>query len=223
MQVLLGRLLVKSSDAANKARGIALLGQLAAAGRGDAAAYLAEAIRGSDPVQARALLEQAVRSYPGHALAPLANMLIKGEGGPKDEKRALSLLRSRSAAGAEAAQAYLGELMLEGRLVHGDVAEVVRLIVPWSQWDFDTRLKLARLLADNPEVQIHYPSDLVYDLTEASELGEPGAQSALIALKLSRNDQFRDQAGGCKLASEAAGRGDADAARRAAECNAPAR
>ena len=174
-------------------------------------------------MQARALLEQAVRSYPGYALAPLADMLIKGEGGPKDEPRALSLLRGRSAAGAQAAQAYLGGLMLEGRLVHGNVAEAVRLIVPWSQWDIDTRLKLARLLADNPEVRIGYPGDLIYDLTEASELGEPGALSALIAHKLSRNDQFRDQAGGCKLAAEAAGRGDADAARRTAECYAPAR
>ena len=62
MQVLLGRLLVKSSDPAKKARGIALMGQLATAGRGDAAAYLAEAIRSSDPVQARALLEQAART-----------------------------------------------------------------------------------------------------------------------------------------------------------------
>lgn len=223
MQVLLGRLLVKSSDPTKKSRGIALLGQLATAGRGDAAAYLAETIRGSDPVQARALLEQAVRTYPGYALAPLADMLIKGEGGPKDEQRALSLLRGRSAAGAQAAQAYLGELMLDGRLVHGDVGEAVRLIVPWSQWDIDTRLKLARLLADNPEVRVSYASDLVYDLTEASELDEPGALSALIALKLSRNDQFRDQAGGCKLAAEAASRGDADAARRVAECKALAR
>jgi len=220
MQVLLGRLLVKSSDPDKRARGIELLGKLGAAGRGDAAAYLAEAIRGSDPARARALLEQAVRSYPGSALAPLADMLIKGEGGPKDEKRALSLLRGRSAAGAEHAQAYLGQLMLEGRLVQGNVAEAVRLIGPWSQWDFDTRLQLAHLLADNPDVQISYADHLVYDLTEASELGEPGALAALIALKLSRNGQFRDETGGCKLVMEAAGRGDGDAARRVAECKA---
>ena len=112
--------------------------------------------------------------------------------------------------------------------MHGDVAEAVRLIVPWSQWDIDTRLKLARLLADNPEVQISYASDLVYHLTEASELGEPGAQSALVALKLSRNDQFRDQAGGCKLTTEAAGRATPmppraalpNAMRRRVECRA---
>ncbi len=220
MQVLLGRLLVKSSDPAKKARGIELLGKLGPYGRGDATAYLAEAIRASDPVRARALLEQAVRTYPGSALAPLADMLIKGEGGPKDEKRALSLLRGRLAVGAEYAKAYLGQLTLEGHLVRRDVAEAVRLIGPWSQWDFDTRLQLARLLTENPDVQISYANHLVYDLTEASELGEPGALPTLIALKLSRNGQFRDEAGGCKLVTEAANRGDGDAARRVPECNA---
>jgi len=217
MQVLLGRLLVKSADSARRARGIELLNKLASSGRGDAAAYLAEAIRMSDPVRARALLEQAVRSAPGSALAPLADMLIKGEGGPQDEQRALALLQGRLARGAEHAQAYLGQLTLEGRLVHRDVAEAVRLIGPWSQWDFDTRLQLAQILADNPDVQISYPGHLVYDLTEETELGEPGALATLIALKLSRNSQFRDEAGGCKLVMEAANRG---AAQRVSECNA---
>ena len=84
MQVLLGRLLVKSSDPAKKARGFALMGQLATAGRGDAAAYLAEAIRSSDPVQARALLEQAARTYPGYARARTAcRHLDQGRGRPE--------------------------------------------------------------------------------------------------------------------------------------------
>ena len=209
---------MKSSDPARRARGVELLDRLGASGRGDAMAYLAEVIRASDPVRARALLEQAVRTYPGSALAPLADMLIKGEGGPKDEQRALSLLRGPQAVGAEYAQAYLGKLTLEGRLVHRDVTEAVRLIGPWSQWDFDTRLQLARLLAENPDVQISYANHLIYDLTEKSELGEPGALAALIALKLSRNNQFRDEAGGCKLVTEAANRGEDDAARRVSEC-----
>jgi tetratricopeptide (TPR) repeat protein len=220
MQVLLGRLLVKSSDPAKKARGIELLSKLGSSGRGDAAAYLAEAIRASDPVRARDLLEQAVRTEPGSALAPLADMLIKGDGGPKDEKRALSLLRGPLARDAEYAQAYLGQLTLEGRLVHRDVAEAVRLIGPWSQWDFDTRLQLAQILAENPDVQIRYPSHLVYDLTEETELGEPGALATLITLKLSRNNQFRDEEGGCKLVTETANRGDGDVAQRASECKA---
>jgi hypothetical protein len=117
-------------------------------------------------------------------------------------------------------KAYLGQLTLEGRLVRRDVGKAVRLVGPWSQWDFDTRLQLAHILADNPDVQISYPSHLVYDLTEETELGEPGALATLIALKLSRNVQFRDEEGGCKLVMEAANRGDGNASQRASECKA---
>ena len=49
MQVLLGRLLVKSPDPEQKARGIALLEKLAQAGQWNAKAELAIAIRDSDP------------------------------------------------------------------------------------------------------------------------------------------------------------------------------
>ncbi len=220
VQVLLGRLLVKSSDPVRKARGIALLERLGGQGRGDAQSYLAEAIRAGDPARARTLLEQALRTYPGAALAPLADMLIKGEGGPKDETRALALLRGRYAADNQHAKAYLGQLTLEGRLVKRDVAEAVKLLGPWSQWDYDTRLQLARIFADHPDVAVSRPEYLIYNLTEASELGEPGALPTLIALKLSRHGQFRDEAGGCKLVKQAASRGDSDAARRVTECNA---
>jgi tetratricopeptide (TPR) repeat protein len=220
VQVLLGRLLVKSSDAVRKARGIALLERLGTQGRGDAMAYLAETIRASEPVRARALLEQGLRTYPGAALAPLADMLIKGEGGPKDENQALSLLHGRHASDNQYAKAYLGKLTLEGRLVKRDFAEAVRLLGPWSQWDYDTRLQMARILAEHPDVGISYPSHLIYEFTEASELGEPGALQILIALKLSRNNLFRDEAGGCKLVTEAANRGDSEAVLRVAECKA---
>ena len=95
MQVLLGRLLVKSGDPAERARGIALLEKLAQAGRSDARTELAIAIRASDPARARALLEQALSGYAGGAIPPLADMLIKGEGGPANPKRAVSLLGGR--------------------------------------------------------------------------------------------------------------------------------
>jgi len=220
VQVLLGRLLVKSGDPVKKARGIAILERLGPQGRGDALAYLAQAIRDTDPARARALLEQGLRTYPGAALAPLADMMIKGEGGPKDEKGALSLLRGRYASDNQFAKAYLGKLTLEGRLVKRDFAEAVKLMGPWSQWDYDTRLQMARVLADHPDVGISYPSHLVYELTEASELGEPGALQTLIALKFSRNNLFRDEPGGCKLVTDAAKRNDSDAARRVTECKA---
>src|SRR5664279_2139171 len=205
--VIVGDLLAQSDNADERARGIALLEPLAKSGRGDAQAYLAAAIRRDDPVRARQLLESAVRTYPGSALAELSDMLIKGDGGPKDEKRALSLLQ-RSPYDAQHAKWALGQLTLEGRLVRRDVAQAVKLLGPWSQWDYDTRLQIVRLLAENPSVQMEYADHYLYRTIEDAELGEPGAMDALIALKLSRHVQFADKAGGCALAERAGKRLD---------------
>lgn len=204
IQVLVGQWLSESDNADERKRGIAMLEPFAQAGRGDAQADLAVAIRSSDPVRARTLLEKAVRTYPGHALAPLSDMLIKGDGGPKDEKRALALLQGRSAADAQHAKWALGQIILEGRLLRRDVAQAVKLLGSWSQWDYDTRLQIVRLLAENPEVQMGYADRFLYRTTEDAELGEPGAMDALIALKLSRHAQFADKAGGSALAERVA-------------------
>ena len=219
IQVQLGYSFTQSKDADERKRGLAMLEALAKV-RGDAQANLALALRASDPVRARALLEQAVRSYPGHALAPLSDMLIKGEGGPKDEKRGVSILKGWRASDAQHAKAALGQLALEGRLVKRDVAEAVRLLGPWSQWDLETRFQIAHLLAENPDVKITYAENFLSDVTEAAELGEPGAMDALLALKLSSHPQFSDKSGGCALAGSAVKRGDAVAAVRLDKCRA---
>jgi TPR repeat protein len=211
IQSVVGEWLSQSDDPGVRKRGIALLEALP--GRGDAQSYLAQAIRASDPLRARKLLESAARTYPGHALAPLAEMLIAGEGGPKDERRALALLR-RSPADAQHPRALLGRFMLEGRLVPRDVAKAVQLLLSWSQWDYDTRLLILQVLAENPDVQLARPGTVLYDATEAAELGEPGAMDALIALKLSHHAQFADTAGACALAAKL---GD-DVARRLEQC-----
>src|SRR5215510_2283102 len=217
LQIAVGHLLSESGDADERQRGIDLLEPLAKAGRGDAQADLAVAIRKTDPVRARQLLESARATYPGHALAPLSDMLIKGEGGPKNERRALSLLKG-SAYDAQHAKWALGQLTLEGRLVPRDVAAAVKLLGPWSQWDYDTRLQIVRLLAENPDVQMAYPDHFIYRAIEDAELGEPGAMDALIALKLSRHVQFADKANGCVLAQRAAKDGDDTAAPRLDGC-----
>jgi TPR repeat protein len=219
LAVIVGELLSQSDNTDERARGIAILEPLAKAGRGDAQADLAVAIRRDDPVRARMLLESAVRTYPGHALAELSDMLIKGEGGPKDEKRALSLLQ-RSAYDAQHAKWAFGQLTLEGRLVRRDVAQPIKLLGPWSQWDYDTRLQIMRLLAENPNVQMEYADRILYTAIEDAELGKPGAMDALIALKLSGHAQFADKAGGCILAERAAKAGDALASKRLDECRA---
>ncbi len=200
--VVVGEWLSQSDKADERQRGIDIFEKLTKAGRGDAQAYLAVAIRANDPVRARQLLEKAVRSYPGHALQPLSDMLIKGEGGPEDEKRALYLLQ-HSPYDAQHAKWMLGQLTLEGRLLRRDVAAAVNLLRPWGQWDFDTRLQLVRLAADNPDVQVDYPERFLQWATEDAEVDEPGAMDALIALKLSHHTQFADKASGCALAERA--------------------
>src|SRR5262245_7347289 len=215
IQPVVGHWLSQSNDLEIRKRGIGLLEALP--GRGDAQSYLAEAIRAGDPVRARRLLETAVRSYPGHALAPLAEMLIAGEGGPKDERRALSLLQ-QAPADAQQPKALLGCLTLEGRLVRRDVSQAVGLLLPWSQWDYDTWLVIANVLAENPDVSLGRPDGFLYDALEFAELGEPGAMDALIALKQSRHLQFCDPAGARALAERAAGQGKNVAPRRLDRC-----
>jgi TPR repeat protein len=218
VQVVVGEWLAESDNAEERKRGIALLEPLAQAGRGDAQAYLSSAIRRDDPVRARKLLESALRTYPGAALAPLSAMLIAGEGGKKDEKRAVSLLQGWRAVDAQHAKWALGQLVLEGRLIRRDVAAAVKLLGPWSQWDYDTRLQIVRLVAENPDVKIEYADRFLYRATEDAELGEPGAMDALIALKLSSHAQFADQAGGCALAKRASDGGNDTARRHLEKC-----
>jgi TPR repeat protein len=117
LAVLLGRLLVTSEKPEERARGLDLLERTSKAGVFGAKRELAKAIRHEDPVRARALLEEARSPDPGGAKPLLAEMLIAGEGGPADPKRALSLLRSAHTAGAEG---VLGRLYLEGKLVPRD-------------------------------------------------------------------------------------------------------
>jgi hypothetical protein len=77
---------------------------------------------------------------------------------------------------------------------------------------------MVKVLAQNTELTVVRPESLLYDLTEAAELGEPGALDALIEAKLSQSAQFHDKAGGCALAARAAKDGDAYAAQRLKEC-----
>jgi TPR repeat protein len=214
LQVLLGRLLVTSDKPEERARGIDLLERLS--GRFGAKTALANAIRGEDPVRARGLLEEALRPDPGGATPALAEMLIKGEGGPADPKRALKMLTQGK--NMAAAAGGLGQLYLEGKLVPRDVQEAVRLIGMAGQWDLEARQQVIRLLAENPDVREQNPQRILYFAVEAAELDEPGAMAALIDLKLSENPQFRDRPGACRLIETAAKRGDQAAVRRLPEC-----
>lgn len=216
MQVLLARLLVKSDKPEQRARGLDLSEKLGNAGRGDAKAYLAQAIRAGDPVRARKLLEEGMRGYGGAALPTLADMLIKGEGGPADPKRAVSMLQS--APYTPGVKGALGQVYLDGKLLPRDVQKAAELISLNARWEIESLVQLMGIMAANPEVKITHPDGILYQAIEASELGEPGVAAALIELKLSKSAQFADKAGGCALAEATAKRGDAAAAKRLAEC-----
>ena len=212
---VLARLLSTSDKPEERARGLDLLERTSQAGVFGAKADLAEAIRKDDPLRARTLLEEARRSDPGGAIPPLAEMLIAGEGGPADPRRAVSLLKSTRTPRAEAA---LGRLHLEGKLVPRDVQQAAKLISYGGQWDLNVRLELLKRLAENPEARLEYPKGLLYYAMEAVELDEPGALTALIKLKLSDNAQFQDKPGACKLIETAVSRGDRAMAARLPEC-----
>ena len=212
---LLGRLLVTSDKPEERARGLDLLERTSKAGVFGAKRELARAIRSENPVRARALLEEAKSPDPGGAKPLLAEMLIAGEGGPADPKRALALLKSAHTASAEG---VLGRLYLEGKLVPRDPQEAARLIGLAGTWHLDARIEVLKILAANPDVRVDRPKDTLYEAMEAVELDEPGALSALIELKLSDNAQFRDPAGACKLAEAAVARGDQAMAARLAGC-----
>ena len=218
MQVLLGRLLVKSANPEAKARGLDLLERLTQVGNASGKTQLALAVRAGDPVRARQLLEQSLSADPGGAVPVLADMLIKGEGGATDPQRAVSLLTGWRARDVPAVRGTLGLLYIEGKGVPRDLRKGIDLLRNWAVWDYDARLKMVKVLAENPELTIDRPETVLYDLTEETELGEPGALDALIEIKLSQSAQFRDKAGGCALAARAAKNGDAYAAQRLKEC-----
>ena len=217
----LGRLLAASDKPDERPRGLDILERLNAPGQPyqfGARRELALAIRKDDPVRARALLEEARRPDPGGAIVPLAEMLIAGEGGPADPKRALSLLKGTS--DSWMAEGMLGRLTLEGRLVSRDDQKAVAMIDRASTWDLDARMQVVRLLAEFPEVRVNGPKRVLYDAVQAAELDEPGAMRALIELKLSANAQFQDRPGACKLIETAVSRGDQTMAQRLADCRA---
>jgi TPR repeat protein len=201
-QIRLGRLLTLSDDPEQKARGIALL-ESRLEYRDDAKAYLAQAIRARDAERARKLLESGLRGYPGAAIPPLADMLIKGEGGRPDPKRAVSLLMGRTAQDVPGVRGAHGLLLIDGKLVPQDLKKGTDLLRTWASWNQDARIRLMSVLAENPELAVIYPEGMLYDATEAADLDEPGALDALIALKLSPNKQFADKPGGCALAKRA--------------------
>ncbi len=84
--------------------------------------------------RARKLFEEAARDHLGGD-TELAQMLLDGEGGPADPKRALSILQSQRHQAS--ASGLLGELYLDGKLVPRDVPKGIDLLITAGVWDYD--------------------------------------------------------------------------------------
>lgn len=216
LQIMISRLLSQSDDADKRARGIALLETL---NRGDAKAHLAMAIREMDSARARKLLEEGMRSWPGAAAPPLADMMIRGEGGSQDVKRGLSILRGQLSSGVGAIGYALGRYYLEGQVVPRDPQEAAKLMRTEVQWSIDATLQLARIVIDNPTVTVDHAPRFLAQLIDAAEVGEPHAMMTLAMLKLSGAKQFDDKAGGCALLQRLKTDGDGEASERLKACS----
>jgi hypothetical protein len=147
------------------------------------------------------LLEGSLSDWPGAALPALADMLIKGEGGPADPKRALKLLQRHSNKSAAAPiNAALGKLYIEGKLVPRDLQKAEDLISNEVQWSVEAKLYYARFLTDYPTVKSYDATRFLYKLTDIAELatrGDDGADRAeAVAESRVRRQDRRLQAGG---------------------------
>jgi TPR repeat protein len=193
------------------------------ASKGDLLVTLGRLLATSDKSEERArgldILERL--SAPGHyqygARTELAQAIRK-----EDPVRARTLLEESRRPDPGGAIVPLAEMLIagEGGWVPRDIQEAVRLIDISSGYDFDARLQVLRLLAENPEVRVSYPKRVLYDAVQAAELDEPGAMNALIELKLSANTQFQDRPGACKLIETAVNRGDQTMTQRLSDCRA---
>jgi hypothetical protein len=99
--------------------------------------------------------------------------------------------------------------MIEGKHVPREMKGGIDRIVTGAMFSYDLKIQAAYLYAANPDVKSDNAGGFLFDLAEFSDLGEPGARTALVALKLSEHPQFGDRAGACALIEKAEKDGDA--------------
>ncbi|MBN9084708.1 MAG: hypothetical protein BGP04_25840 [Rhizobiales bacterium 62-17] len=190
------RLRMPDLPAADKAKAFALLKQSHEAGDDIALMPYAYALRfgaGTDkqPAAARAVLEKAPANDSNAKMA-LADMLLAGEGGPRDVKRALAMLDEKSLQYYSERARLLADTYLKGELIGRDPRRAMAALQN-GFGDLDNAITLAGLLRD---YQMKVDKErLLKLLSLAAVVGEPGAGMALAKLKLSQNPDFRDEAG----------------------------
>jgi TPR repeat protein len=160
-----------------------------------------------DPARAREILETlAVADVD--AAVQLAGMLVAGEGGPKDGKRALDIVRRPDAQNSTRARSIEADILLAGDVVGYRPQEAIqalsRTLVP------EDLVRLASLLVDY-HTRIENGDGIVAGMSSIASSGDDDVALALARLKLSANSQFSDEEGARTLLKPLVDRGNREA------------
>lgn len=160
-----------------------------------------------DLARAREMLEKRAKLYPD--VGPLlAEMLVNGEGGPEEPKRALELLQDPGLQHHPRALKVKADILMSGKLGGPRPQEAIRTLA--AAWDIANYTRLAGLLVDyGPRLD---STDMIASaLAKAAGEGDEQAALALAKLKLSDNSQFSDEDGARALLKPLADAGHREA------------
>jgi TPR repeat protein len=160
-----------------------------------------------EPARAREILEAGFKNDK-HMVPMLADMLLKGEGGPADGRRALELVRAPELKDDGAAMSVLAEILLSGKVVGYRPQEAIQALA--RSYEAKDAIRLAGLLIDY-EARIERPEMLVATLETRAETGDAEAALALARLKLSGLSPFSDETGARALLRPLADAGNREA------------
>lgn len=177
----------------------------------DAAIVVAQALRvgrgvRQDPTRARAILEELAKR--NHLTPLLAEMLMRGEGGPEDGKRALEIVRAKDLQRNPRARAIEAEILLSGKVVGYRPQEAIQALD--GAYDPESFIRLAELLIDY-RPRLDRPERIVSAMSSYASSGRGDVAIALAKLKLSDNSQFTDEDGARTLLKPLADAGNREA------------
>jgi len=159
-----------------------------------------------NPGRAREILEELLKT-DGKAVPVLAQMLLRGEGGPPDGKRALELVSRPDQRNSEIARGVKAEILLEGAVVGYRPQEAIQALA--GSYDIENAMRLAPLMIDY-RTRLERPEATVETLARAAETRSDAAL-VLARLKLSDNSQFSDADGARALLKPLADAGEREA------------
>ena len=180
---------------------------------------LAIAIRKDDPVRARTLLEEALRPDPGGATAAARRNADRRRRRPR-RPQARAVAAERRAPTRRASRACWDGSISKANWCPATSSRRRACSTRPAHGTSTPALRWCGCSPTIPRSRVKNPKRVLYYATEAAELDEPGAMAALIDLKLSKNAQFQDRPGACKLIETAVSRGDQSMAQRLADCRA---